>query len=143
MGALSMRRGTLPRPLLVLLVLVLIVLLSACGSAAAVSVRTPVATTSGGAEQLKVQSLDAMRFEPNTLRVKAGQRVELTLTNTGSLDHDFSLTEGVAQPVKILAHGGQSAAATFTVDQPGTYTFTCSQPGHAGAGMQGTLTAET
>ena len=138
----SSGRGTMPGPLLWLVALMLTVLLSACGSAAVVtSVGTPVATTSGGAQQVTVRSQDGMRFEPNTIMVKAGQPVELTLTSAGSLDHDFSLTEGVVQPVMILAHGGQSAASTFTLDQSGTYTFTCSQPGHAGAGMRGTITA--
>jgi nitrite reductase (NO-forming) len=125
------------------LILVLTTLLSGCASAPAVaSFGTPVATTGGGAQQLTVQSLDAMRFEPNTITVKAGQPVELTLTNAGSLDHDFALTEGVAEPIKILARGGESATATFTLDQPGTYAFTCSQAGHAGAGMKGTITAQ-
>jgi uncharacterized cupredoxin-like copper-binding protein len=52
------------------------------------------------------------------------------------------LSDGVGQPVKIVAKGGQSATSTFTVDKPGTYNFTCSQFGHAGAGMKGSITAE-
>ena len=66
----------------------------------------------------------------------------LTLSNTGQTVHDWSLTQGAEQPVKISAAGGQSASGTFTIDRPGTYTFICSQPGHEAGGMKGTLTAQ-
>lgn len=82
-----------------------------------------------------------MKFEPASIAVTAGQPVEVTLENTGSLVHDLSLAEGVSQPIKIEAVGGASATATFTVDRPGTYTFLCSVPGHEAAGMKGTITA--
>jgi len=117
---------------------------AACSSASASApvVGTPVTTTSAGAQQLTLHAFDAMRFEPNVITVRAGQPVELTLTNDGSSDHDFALSEGVGEPVKVVVRGGQSATATFTLDQPGTYNFTCSQFGHAGAGMRGTITAQ-
>jgi uncharacterized cupredoxin-like copper-binding protein len=82
-----------------------------------------------------------MQFEPNVITVKAGQPIELTLQNDGSSDHDFALSDGVAQPVKIVVKGGQSGTSTFTLDTPGTYAFTCAQFGHTAAGMQGTITA--
>ena len=132
---------------LILLTLALTLLVAACSGASASAPSTPIvgapaSTTSGGAQQLTVHGLDAMRFEPNAITVQAGQPVELTLQNDGSSDHDFSLSEGVDQPVKILAKGGQSATATFTLAKPGTYSFTCAQFGHAGAGMKGTITAK-
>jgi uncharacterized cupredoxin-like copper-binding protein len=101
-----------------------------------------VAITSSGAQQLTIHSFDAMHFEPNVISVRAGQPVELTLTNDGTSDHDFTLSEGVPQPVQVVVKGGQSAMSTFTLDQPGTYSFTCAQFGHAGAGMRGTITAQ-
>jgi plastocyanin len=127
--------------------IVLTGVLTACSGASASGpttpvVGTPVSTSSAGAQQLTIHGFDAMRFEPNVITVRVGQPVELTLQNDGSSDHDFALSDGVAQPVKIVAKGGQSAAATFTLDKPGTYTFTCSQFGHAGAGMKGSITAE-
>jgi uncharacterized cupredoxin-like copper-binding protein len=126
-----------------LLPLVLLIT-AACGAAAASTpvTGTPAATTSAAAQQLTVHAFDAMRFEPNAITVRAGEPVELTLTNDGSSDHDFALSEGVAQPVKVVVKGGQSATSTFTLDRPGTYNFTCSQFGHAGAGMRGTITAQ-
>ena len=135
------------RQLGALLALVLTVGLTACSGASASGpttpvVGTPVSTSSAGAQQLTIHGFDAMRFEPNVITLRAGQPVELTLQNDGSSDHDFALSEGVVEPVKIVVKGGQSATSTFTLDQPGTYSFTCSQFGHAGAGMRGTITAQ-
>jgi uncharacterized cupredoxin-like copper-binding protein len=140
-------RARVARHLCVLLTLGLSVGLTACGGASASGpktpvVGTPVSTTSAGAQQLIIHSYDAMQFEPNVITVKAGQPIELTLQNDGSNDHDFALSDGVAQPVKIVLKGGQSGTSTFTLDTPGTYTFTCSQFGHTAAGMQGTITAQ-
>jgi nitrite reductase (NO-forming) len=140
------RPGLTRRVSLVLIVL-LTVVLTACSGASASGPTTPVAgtpvsTSSAGAQQLTIYSFDTMRFEPNVITVRAGQPVELTLQNDGSNDHDFALSEGVGQPVKVVVKGGQIATSTFTLDNPGTYSFTCSQFGHAGAGMQGTITAQ-
>ena len=82
-----------------------------------------------------------MQFGTPTLEVQAGQPLELTVENVGDMPHDFSLSEGVAQPVKIEAKGGESATGTFTIDKPGTYTFVCTQPAHALLGMRGTIVA--
>ena len=95
-----------------------------------------------GAQQVTLTVGNSMRFEPSSFTVQAGQPVALSLQNTGQVTHDFTLTDGVAQPVKITAAAGQTAQGTFTIQQPGTYTFACSQPGHAAAGMRGTITAQ-
>ena len=86
-------------------------LAEACSSASASTavIGTPAAVTSAGAQQLTIHAFDAMRFEPNVITVHAGQPVELTLTNDGSSDHDFTLSEGVAEPVKIVVKGGLDA----------------------------------
>ena len=83
-----------------------------------------------------------MQFANTVLDVNVGEPVELTLENAGSMTHDFSLSDGVAQPVKIEAAGDQTAHGTFTIERPGTYEFVCSQPGHALAGMRGTIVAQ-
>jgi uncharacterized cupredoxin-like copper-binding protein len=144
----SAGRARVARPLSLLgLLLLTLVLTTACSAASASGPSTPipgtpVAITNTGAQQLTIHAFDAMRFEPNVITMRVGQPVELTLTNDGSSDHDFALSEGVVDPVKIVVKGGQSATSTFTLDQPGTYSFTCSQFGHAGAGMHGTITAQ-
>src|SRR5215475_4888721 len=73
----------------------------------------------------------------------SGPPQQLTLDNSSAkLQHDFDMTEGVAQPVKLTAQPGQTANVTFTIDKPGSYTFFCGQPGHEGAGMKGTITIQ-
>ncbi len=122
-------------------------LTAACGSAAASdrdrSRGAPAqpTVTADGVQRVTVSVANRMAFEPSTIAVRAGQPVELTLRNGGLIPHDFSISEGVSQPVKIEAGGGSSASATFTIDRPGTYTFICSVSGHEAAGMKGTITA--
>ncbi len=132
------------RLLLVPLVAVVgLLLLTACSSSANTSAARPAGAGSTAAPQMvTVQASDSLKFDPSSVTVKAGQPVQLTLSNTGQMQHDWSLDQGAAQPVKIVANAGQSATGTFTIDRPGTYTFICSVPGHAAAGMKGTITAQ-
>jgi uncharacterized cupredoxin-like copper-binding protein len=111
-------------------------MVTACSSA----VTTP-AGVSDDAQQVTLDVGNSLSFEPAAISVRAGQPVRLVLRNTGLVPHDFSLSDGVAQPVRITAAGGQTASGTFTIEQPGTYSFECSMPGHASGGMRGTLTA--
>ena len=93
-------------------------------------------------QQVTITVGQGMSFDPAAITVRAGQPVELTLRNVGQFPHDFTLTEGVLQPVKITANAGQTASRTFTVEKSGTYNFECSMPGHALAGMRGTITVQ-
>ena len=130
----------------IILVVVGVALTFGCGTAAAPGGPGPGAATaapaaSAGAQPVTVTVGNGMQFVPAAIVVRAGQPVELTLRNGGGIPHDFALTEGVSQPVKIEAQGGQTARGAFTIDSPGTYPFVCTVPGHAAAGMQGTITA--
>lgn len=125
------------------LAIVALVLLTACTSSTNSSTAPqPGAASSASAQMVNVQAADTLKFEPSSITVKAGQPVQLTLSNTGQMQHDWSLDQGAAQPVKIVANAGQTATGTFTIQRPGPYTFICSVPGHAAAGMQGTITAQ-
>jgi len=42
--------------------------------------------------------------------------------------------------VDLPARPGQTARLRFRIDTPGIYRILCSMPGHAEAGMTGTLT---
>jgi uncharacterized cupredoxin-like copper-binding protein len=85
---------------------------------------------------------NSVSFTPSSIAVRAGEPVELTLRNEGNVPHNFTLSEGVTTPVKVDVRGGQTARASFTIERPGTYHFSCSVPGHAAAGMPGTITAQ-
>jgi len=85
---------------------------------------------------------NTMQFATPTLAVRAGQPLDLSLENVGDMPHDFTLSDGVAEPIKIEAAGGQTAHGTFEIDKPGTYQFVCSQPAHALSGMRGTIVVQ-
>jgi uncharacterized cupredoxin-like copper-binding protein len=124
-----------------------VALTTACGATVATggpgaSVAIPAPVPTAGVQQVTLTVGSAMTFAPSSLVVGAGQPVELSLRNGGGIPHDFTLAEGASHPVKIEAQGGQTARGTFTIDTPGTYAFACSVPGHATAGMRGTITAQ-
>ena len=123
-----------------------VALTTACGSTVATggpgaSVAIPAPAPAAGTQQVTVTVGSAMQFAPSSLVIRAGQPIELTLRNGGAIPHDFTLAEGASHPVRIEAQGGPTARGTFTIDSPGTYAFVCSVPGHAAAGMRGTITA--
>lgn len=110
------------------------------------------------AKTVVINSNDQMRFDKSEIRVKAGEKIKLTLNHTGKLPktamgHNFVLLEkGVDMadfamkamnakdreyiPVKgVIAHtkligGGESTTIEFTAPAKGTYEFMCSFPGH-------------
>ena len=80
-----------------------------------------------------------IRFDVNTLTVKAGQPVVLTYTNEGVIDHSLQI-DGVLAEQKVRP--GQTQRFEFEIQTPGTYKYLCALPGHEQAGMLGTLTVE-
>jgi plastocyanin len=77
-------------------------------------------------------------FELDAAQVRAGT-ITFLARNDGAISHDFAIQgQGVAHKIALLKPGH---TASLTVDlQPGTYTYTCTVPGHALLGMKGTLT---
>ena len=87
-----------------------------------------------------VSMKDAMRFDPDTLTVKAGTEVEIALTNDGAIKHNMSIDDA---DVDEDLDGGKSTSFTFTApDAPGEYKIHCNIPGHEAAGMVATLIVE-
>ncbi len=79
---------------------------------------------------------DEFGFSPSTITVDANRPVNFTLVNTGSLLHDLTIRDIGFQ---IVATGGDRVTGGLVPEAPGTYEFVCSIPGHAQAGMTGTL----
>ena len=75
-------------------------------------------------------------FDRAELRARMGETVALRLENTDTQVHYFDID---AFDVHVPMPTGTPALALFTPTAPGTYTFYCRIPGHAEAGMKGTL----
>lgn len=120
----------------------LVMLASVACASTTPSEATPASVAADGTQQVTISASDDMKFQPTAVSVHAGQPLELTLRNAGQSAHDLTLSEGVAQPVKLTVNGGETTSRTFTFDKPGTYKFECSMPGHALAGMRGMITVQ-
>jgi plastocyanin len=77
-------------------------------------------------------------FNTTSLTAKAG-KVTIDFDNPAALKHNVAIERGgqeiAASPT--ITEGKTSVSADL---QPGAYTFLCTVPGHAEAGMEGTLT---
>jgi len=87
--------------------------------------------------QLDITARD-LRFEPADVTVRAGDWTALEFANEDAVAHDW-MVEGIPN-LDVVARPGQTATLRFVLDTPGTYPIVCSFPGHADAGMTGTLT---
>ena len=85
-------------------------------------------------------SPDAIAYDKTELSAKAGE-VTIDFTNPAALEHDVAIEKDGEELAKTetFAEGEESVSATL---EAGEYTFLCTVPGHAEAGMEGTLTVE-
>ncbi len=99
------------------------------------------------------------KFAPAKIEVPAGKAIRVTRRNTGSIEHDWSITEmpvanykpptasgghemnamGNEAQIHMAVMMGKSATMEFTPTRPGTYQFFCAVQGHKEAGMVGTI----
>jgi plastocyanin len=80
------------------------------------------------------------RFIPDTLTLKTGDRVRLTLDNSaGKLPHDLKQAD---LKINVVAQPGQKAVVEFVAAKTGTFDFICSVAGHQAAGMVGKVIVE-
>jgi P-type Cu+ transporter len=105
---------------------------------------------------INVTTIDALRFTPDQISVRAGETVAFEITNSGVLPHEFfigtpaeqqaheaEMTTGSAmmdEPNGVDVPVGGVARLVYTFDQPGTLEYGCHVPGHYAAGMRGTIT---
>jgi plastocyanin len=82
----------------------------------------------------------SIAFDTTELSAKAG-KVTIDFTNPSALEHDVAIEQNdkVIAKSALITEGKTSVSAEL---EPGTYTFLCTVPGHAEAGMEGTLTVE-
>jgi plastocyanin len=79
----------------------------------------------------------AIAYDTKSLSAKAG-KVTIDFDNPSAIEHDVAIEQGgkeIAASDRVT-QGKTSLSAQLA---PGTYTFLCTVPGHAEAGMEGTL----
>ena len=117
--------------------LVAVLALGACGSD---DVETgQVNGVAGGkptadAREVKVEASN-FEFDPDEVTVDAQEEIALDLQSQDG-PHDFAV-EGLGLVADVGADGDD--VQRLRIDQPGTYTFFCTRPGHRDGGMEGTL----
>ena len=70
---------------------------------------------------------------------RAGEVVNIVFDNRGMMFH--TLTVG-GLGLDLRADGGDSISGSVRPEKSGTYSFICAVPGHAEAGMRGTVEVE-
>jgi glucose dehydrogenase/plastocyanin len=115
---------------------------SAAGSVATATVSTDGAATptadANGVLTLTIEAID-IAFSATTIAIPANTDVQLTVTNTGALQHDFMIDNPPVYSGMIPSQ----ASATVLLNLPaGSYQYYCTVEGHAEAGMIGTVIAQ-
>ena len=93
-----------------------------------------------GSTTLKLtSSKTALKYDKKKLTAHAG-KITISMKNPSSIfQHDVAIKiKGKVHKSKLAGHN-QTVKLTLTL-KPGKYTFYCTVPGHAAAGMKGTLT---
>ena len=91
----------------------------------------------GGTLQLKA-SPTQIAYDTTELTSKPG-KVTIDFENPAAIEHDVAIEQNGKEIAKsaLVSEGKTSVTADL---EPGAYTFLCTVPGHAEAGMEGTLT---
>jgi uncharacterized cupredoxin-like copper-binding protein len=113
------------------------------GASGSSNTAATIPTNTAGASSVTTLSIAAdptgrLEFDKRSLTAKEGT-VTINFTNRSSLAHNFT----IEQNGKVIAATPTFQGGTKTLKvglRPGTYTFLCTVPGHADAGMKGTLT---
>ena len=140
------------------LLLVIAALVAACSSAGAptwtfppvpnsappAAAASPSAAPAQGASasgtpigEVKLSAFD-LGFKPSALTVDAPGTYTVTLSNTGQIPHDVTFADGTTTG---YVDAGASKSVQVAIPTGGL-TFICSIPGHAQAGMQGSITVK-
>lgn len=98
----------------------------------------PAPPVVAGAEDYEIVAADLF-FEPSQLTIPAETAVNIRLANDGRVFHDLTIP---ALDFHLNADPGQTAIGGLEGLAPGEYQFECTVPGHAQAGMVGSLIVE-
>lgn len=106
--------------------------------------------------EITVVLSDTMRYAPDAVTVKAGDKVTFVLRNEGVIVHEFFVgteEEQVDHAAEMalggMGHGhdnalslkaGETGSLTMTFAKAGSLLIGCHEPGHYEAGMKATVT---
>ena len=114
--------------------LVLVVSLAACGGG------TPAPSgggSSAGGREIKVTATD-FKFDPANYTFKSGEKIKITMTNRGAVDHTWILADTSNKELfKMEVKVGKTGSFEFTAPAAGAYKVICDIAGHKEAGMEG------
>lgn len=139
---------------------------TACGGGhddhATTNTEGPTGTTGAAASPTKTIEVDMVdiAYEPKTLSVQRGERIEFVFHNKGQITHDAFIGDSAAQAdhekemheqgstagghgmgdTAVTVEPGQTGRLTHTFDKAGTIEIGCHQPGHYAAGMKVAVT---
>jgi len=104
--------------------------------ALAVAVSALGARSGASATPQKVAvGMSEFKFAVTPKTVKKNVPVAFALTNKGSIGHDFKINGKKSK----LVPSGKKGALTVTFAKAGRFTYICTLPGHAAAGMKGVI----
>ena len=146
----------------------LLIVTTACGGGngdhSTMDMDKSTATTGTAAAPTRTVDLDMVdiAFDPKTLSVQRGERIEFVFHNKGKIAHDAFIGDAAAQAdhekemhegkdgsmggghgmgdTAITVDPGKTGSLTHTFDKPGTIEIGCHQPNHYAAGMKVAVT---
>ncbi|MCW8165773.1 hypothetical protein D8B22_08145 [Verminephrobacter aporrectodeae subsp. tuberculatae] len=106
---------------------------------------------------IRIRMTDDMRFTPDRIEVREGETLRLRAENKGQVQHEIVIgtAHGLEQHAEMMQknaameHGephmahvsaGRKGDIVWTFNRPGSFAFACLVPGHAQAGMIGSIT---
>ena len=135
---------------LALLSTVALVVLGACGSEGG----APSSAAAGEDRTIEIQMRD-IAYSPDTVEVRAGERIRFVFTNTGQLTHDAFIGDAAAQEEHerdvrtghdhgegsnaVSVKPGKKGQIVYTFERPGQVLIGCHEPGHYTGGMKVTV----
>jgi uncharacterized cupredoxin-like copper-binding protein len=96
-----------------------------------------------GQKNTATVTLSEFQIKPKGVTMQAGMPITLTLVNNGKVEHNLKLDTAVTDtPLPEILKPGERATVTFTPKATGTFQYACTIPGHAPAGMTGSITVD-
>jgi plastocyanin len=94
-------------------------------------------------EQVQELIVDSFEFgyDQKELTVKKGQTVQITLTNSGKMPHDWVVDEIAGAKTQMIKNG-ETTTIAFVADTAGEFEYYCSVGQHRQQGMVGKLIVE-